>query len=102
MPEREARPDSTRIGDVLPAAVGRGSAELQVMVVVFSRWEEVVGARVASHAQPLRVEGDTLVVAVDQGVWATQMRVLSAEIGGRLSDLTAGELRTLRIVAARG
>ncbi len=72
------------------------------MVVVFSRWEDVVGARVARHAQPLRVEGDVLVVAVDQGVWATQMRVLSAEIGGRLSDLTGGELRSLRIVTAMG
>jgi predicted nucleic acid-binding Zn ribbon protein len=65
---------------------------------VFSRWEELVGAAVARHTRPLRLEGGTLVVAVDQPPWATQVRVLAPGILARLTEETGELLDRLQVV----
>ncbi|HLW44833.1 MAG TPA: DUF721 domain-containing protein [Acidimicrobiales bacterium] len=65
---------------------------------VFSRWEELVGPAVARHAKPLRLDGGTLVVAVDQPAWATQVRVLAPGILARLTEQTGERLERLDVV----
>lgn len=65
---------------------------------VFSRWEELVGPAVARHARPLRLEEGTLVVAVDQPPWATQLRVLAPGILARLTEQTGERLVRLEVV----
>ncbi len=65
---------------------------------VFSRWEELVGPTVGRHTRPLRLEGRTLVVAVDQPPWATQIRVLSPGILARLAEDTGEPLDRLEVV----
>jgi predicted nucleic acid-binding Zn ribbon protein len=65
---------------------------------VFSRWEELVGAAVARHARPLRLEGGALVVAVDQPPWATQLRVLAPGILARLTEETGERFDHLQVV----
>jgi predicted nucleic acid-binding Zn ribbon protein len=99
---RDVRREAVRLGDVLPAAVGRPRDEMDVMKAIFGDWPGIVGAAVAQHAQPLRVEGELLVVGVDQGVWATQLRVLSGEIAHRLRELTDDRVRVVRVVTGRG
>ena len=49
-----------------------------LMDVVFTRWEEVVGAELGGHLRPLRVDGRALVVAADHPAWATRARMESA------------------------
>ncbi|MGH9917915.1 MAG: DUF721 domain-containing protein [Nitrososphaerales archaeon] len=68
---------------------------------VFSRWEELVGPAVARHATPVRLEGGTLVVAVDQPPWATQVRVLAPGIVARISEQTGHLLDRLEVVVVR-
>lgn len=65
---------------------------------VFARWEELVGPAVARHTRPLRLEGGTLVVAVDQPPWATQVRVLAPGILSRLTEHTGEPLDQLEVV----
>ena len=65
---------------------------------VFSRWEQLVGPAVARHTRPLRLEGGTLVVAVDQPAWATQVRVLAPGILARLTERTGERLDRLDVV----
>jgi len=57
---------------------------------VFVHWEDAVGASVAAHAQPLSLARGTLVVAVEDPAWATQLRYLASDILRRLSDLVGG------------
>jgi predicted nucleic acid-binding Zn ribbon protein len=71
---------------------------------VFTRWEEVVGATLAGHATPVRVEAGVLVVAVDQPPWATQVRVLGPRILARVAELAgdrADRLDRVEVVVRR-
>ncbi len=74
-----------------PAAGGRRPVSAAALGTVFSRWEEIVGPAVARHVRPIRLEGGTLLVAVDQPAWATQVRALAPGILARLGE-EAGEL----------
>lgn len=65
---------------------------------VFARWEEVVGEAMARHVRPLRLDGTTLVVAVDQPPWATQLRVLAPRILERVGALAGEPLEALEVV----
>jgi predicted nucleic acid-binding Zn ribbon protein len=56
----------------------------QTTVTVFSRWAELVGDSVAAHVRPLKLDGGTLVVEVDDPAWATQMKFLEADLLDRL------------------
>lgn len=64
-----------------------GMAGPDVLHVVFGRWEEVVGAAMAAHVRPLRLQETTLVVVADQPAWATQVRHLAPQVLGRLRDV---------------
>lgn len=65
---------------------------------VFSRWADLVGPSVARHVRPLRLEGGTLLVAVDQPPWATQVRALAPGILERLAEETGERLDRLEVV----
>ena len=52
-----------------------------------TRWSEVVGADVAPHARLVSVREGSLTVAVDEPVWATQLRYLESAIVTRATAL---------------
>ncbi len=56
---------------------------------LFGRWTEAVGAQVAEHVKPVKLDGSTLVVEVDDPAWATQVKFLTPMITERL-DAVAG------------
>lgn len=97
----DAGAEPRRIGEMLPAAVGRDRADLEAIAALFDRWDQVVGARVARHVRPLRLEGATLVVAVDQGAWATQIQVLRQDILRRLGEVTGDRVSAIEVVIRR-
>lgn len=88
LPGRHDR-EPTRVGDALDRVLGAlGAAPSRSLTGVFDRWNEIVGPTVAEHASPVAVKGDTLVIAVDDPAWATQLRFLEVEIlAGIRSDL---------------
>jgi hypothetical protein len=47
-------------------------------------WSEVVGPKISSHAQPIRVQGSRLFVGVEDSVWLHQLSFLREKI---LQDL---------------
>lgn len=79
-------------------ARARGATSAAALGTVFSRWDELVGPAVSRHTRPLRLIGSTLVVAVDQPPWATQVRVLAPGILARLSESTGDTLDHLEVV----
>jgi predicted nucleic acid-binding Zn ribbon protein len=47
---------------------------------VFGSWEAVVGADVAAHCRPVRLENGELTVEAESTAWATQLRLLSGKL----------------------
>ena len=54
---------------------------------LFGRWNEAVGAQVAEHVKPVKLDGSTLVVEVDDPAWATQVKFLTPMIVERLATI---------------
>lgn len=81
-------PGPRPIGESLDATTRRlGSPGVGVLGAIFARWEELVGAEVASHARPYRLRAGVLVVEVDQPAWATQLRFLSGDLLRKVSEV---------------
>jgi len=53
---------------------------------VLARWEEIVGAEVASHCQPEKFDEGELTIRTDSTAWATQLRYLLPQIERRLAE----------------
>ena len=63
----------------------RGWQQQAAMGSVFGRWPEIVGADLAAHTRPDRLDGGELVVIADSTAWATQVRLLAGTLIRRLN-----------------
>lgn len=76
------------MGTALDAVMrGLGAPEASGVHLVFDRWSEVVGDSLAARTRPLKIEGNRLVLAVDEPAIAVHVRFLQAELLGRMADL---------------
>jgi predicted nucleic acid-binding Zn ribbon protein len=83
-PRRQPR----RVRDSLEQVVDRlGGAPLPALEAVFARWPEAVGPVIAAHSRPVSMSSGTLVVAVDEPGWATELRYLAAGVLERLKEV---------------
>lgn len=72
------------VGENLDRLLGRWGAPRRTTVAgVEGRWAEVVGEALAGHTRPVRVRDGTLVIAVDDPAWATQVRWLGEDLAAR-------------------
>ena len=53
---------------------GLGAPTIDDLQTVHDQWNDLVGAGVADHAQPVSIEHGRLVVSVDDPAWASQLR----------------------------
>ena len=51
---------------------------------VMGRWPQIVGTDVAGHCTPMTFSDGVLTVRADSTAWATQLRLMSSTILGRL------------------
>lgn len=66
---------------------------------VFARWDQIVGIEVAQHCTPERYADDELTVRADSTSWATQMRLLAADVLRRLNqELGDGTVRRIQVL----
>ena len=68
---RDPKPISDGLDRVLR---GLGNPGVAAVRTEFSEWEELVGAETAAHARPVSLDGQCLLVAVDESGWATRFR----------------------------
>ena len=61
-----------------------GGPSADVTSRVFGRWSELVGEAVAAQSRPVAMNGSTLIVAVSDPAWATQLRFLEHDLVERL------------------
>ena len=64
---------------------------------MFARWDDIVGANIAAHVRPLRLDEGVLVVEVTDPAWATQVRLLSDRLRGRLSEVVGVDVHTVDV-----
>jgi predicted nucleic acid-binding Zn ribbon protein len=79
----------------------RGTDRVQIGGV-FGRWDDAVGANVAAHVRPVRLDRRVLTVEVDEPAWATHVTFLSATIITRLFEVARVELDRVEVRVARG
>lgn len=63
----------------------RGTDRIQVGGV-FGKWDDAVGAQIAAHVRPVKLDDKTLLVEADSATWATQVKFLADTIISRLRD----------------
>ena len=79
--------DPQTIGDQVDRLVGDRGWQVDVAAgSVMGRWPEIVGRQVAEHCEPVSFEDGVLSVRADSTAWATQMRLLSSSLLGRIAD----------------
>ncbi|WP_226377820.1 DUF721 domain-containing protein [Citrifermentans bremense] len=57
-------------------------------------WDEAVGSRIASHAQPSSFRAGALTISVDSSPWLQQLNYLKKELIGKVNDALEEELVT--------
>ncbi|MGC4894295.1 DUF721 domain-containing protein [Micromonospora sp. DT31] len=73
--------DPQPLGAVLDKLVkARGWQRPAAEATVFGAWEKVVGAEVAEHSRPVKLEDGELTVEARSTAWATQLRLLAGSL----------------------
>ena len=92
---RYAGDEPVQLSDAL-AAVGKelGLAPGNVHGELDAHWIDVVGADVAAHARLVSVRDGVLTVAVDDPIWATQLRYLETAVVQRAAALVGPDAVT--------
>ncbi len=106
-----ARDEPIRLGDSMHSVV-RGlrpeatatspSASAASLGGLFGRWEQAVGAAVAAHVQPVKLDGTLLVVTVDDPAWATQLKFLESTLRRRLAEVAGATVERIEVRVSRG
>jgi predicted nucleic acid-binding Zn ribbon protein len=92
-----------QVGQAIAKVLGRigASPSPQTMELVFTRWDEVAGAVLAAHLQPMRLQNSTLIVGADHPAWATRARMESARILTRIRELGDTTIERIEVVVQR-
>ncbi|MDR7280061.1 DciA family protein [Catenuloplanes atrovinosus] len=65
---------------------------------LFGAWEKIVGADVAAHSRPVKLENGELTVEAESTAWATQLRLLAAGLIKRIAgEVGHGVVKKLHI-----
>lgn len=67
---------------------------------VFARWEAIVGHEVGQHVRPESFADGRLAVRTDSTAWATQMKLLAADVVRRLNEVLGDD--TVNVIDVRG
>jgi predicted nucleic acid-binding Zn ribbon protein len=96
---RPRRDDPERLGAAIEGLIdAHGWQEAAAAGSVFGRWAEIVGPELAAHTRPDGLADGELTVTADSTAWATQVRLLAAQLVRRLGDeLGDGAVRRVKV-----
>lgn len=88
---RRSRP--TLLSDLLERTLSRIGLDRRLDDFrVWQAWDEVVGQTISRNAQPVRLDGPRLVVAVRSSTWLQELRLLQGELIFRLNQWMGREV----------
>ena len=92
--------DPLLLGDQMDRLLGDRGWRVDVAVgSVMGRWPAIVGPEVAQHCTPVTFADGVLTVRADSTAWATQIRLLTSSILGRLDgEVGKGTVAELKVV----
>jgi len=98
-PRRPRRDDPQPLGTAIQGLLNDQGWQAAAKVgSVFGRWPEIVGAEMAAHTKPDRLDDGELVVIADSTAWATQVRWLARDLIRTLNaELGSGTVATVKI-----
>jgi predicted nucleic acid-binding Zn ribbon protein len=96
---RPHRDEPERLDAAIDGLIGaHGWQEAAAAGSVFGRWAEIVGPELAAHTRPDGLADGELTVTADSTAWATQVRLLAAQLVRRLGDeLGDGLVQRVRV-----
>jgi predicted nucleic acid-binding Zn ribbon protein len=96
---RARRDDPERLGAAIESLIdARGWQEAAASGSVFGRWAQIVGPDLAAHTRPDGLTDGELTVTADSTAWATQVRLLAAQLVRRLNaELGDGAVHQVRV-----
>jgi predicted nucleic acid-binding Zn ribbon protein len=96
---RQRRDDPAVLGAAIDGLIAETGWELAVATgSVFGRWAQIVGPDLAAHTVPDGLTDGELTVTADSTAWATQLRLLAAELIRKLNaDLGDGAVRRVKV-----
>jgi hypothetical protein len=81
MSERDKLKFPERIDKILPRVLRHLDMDGRINNwTAIEKWSEIVGERIAKHAQATHVDTENLFVAVDNPVWQGQLFIMKAQI----------------------
>ena len=104
-PGRRARRDDPEpLNTAIDALIdSHGWREPAAAGSVFGRWAEIVGPELAAHTRPDSLSGRELTVTADSTAWATQVRLLAAQLVRRLNaELGDGSVERVKVRGPAG
>ncbi len=96
---RARRDDPAPLDAAIGGLIAEAGWELAVATgSVFGRWAQIVGPELAAHTTPEGLADGELIVTADSTAWATQLRLLAAELVRRLNaELGDGSVRRVQV-----
>ena len=85
-------------GALAKVAAGIPRMDLLGLAAVQARFTELVDEPLRSHARPIGLDEGVLKVAVDAGIWATQLRLLGTDLIQALSESGEVEIQRIEVV----
>jgi predicted nucleic acid-binding Zn ribbon protein len=87
------------LGAAIDGLIAETGWELAVATgSVFGRWAQIVGPDLAAHTAPDGLVDGELTVMADSTAWATQLRLLAAELVRKLNaELGDGAVRRVKV-----
>lgn len=80
-----------------------GLPQTDSLELLFNRWNEVVGADLASNCRPARLDRGCLTIEAKDHLWATELRWMKSAVVERCSAaLGAGVVTSVRIGISKG
>jgi len=80
--------DPEALGETLGRLLAERGWDVPVAVVgVTERWAEIAGTELAAHCRPERFDDGVLMLVAESTAWATQVRLLVAQLHGRLDEV---------------
>mgnify|MGYP001171359412 CR=1 FL=1 len=90
-----ARAYPVGIGSLLDSCLDRAAGQPGA-AAIWRVWEGAVGAQIARRAQPVRLRGHTLIIAVSSAPWMQELHLLKplirCELNSRLGSAVVGDL----------
>lgn len=90
--------EPTRVGAGLDRLMRQmGGPGADTITTLFGRWPELVGEQIAAHTTPIALRRATLVVAVDDPAWASQLRWLERDLTGRVGEALGVSVEAIEV-----